>query len=125
MAGVDINFSLSKEDLSCCICYDDVPFPLIRCTNSLHFVCKKCYRKCHKNCPQCRTSVINCDNEGCPLQMFEWSHQQHQSECCYKQFNCMFCNSLLSIPSLKEHLKECSEYVEKLEMEKKVHWESF
>ena len=34
MADVDINFSLSKEDLSCCICYDDIPFPLIRCTNS-------------------------------------------------------------------------------------------
>jgi hypothetical protein len=44
MDGVDINFSLSKEDLVVgCICYDDVPFP-------------KCFRKCHKNCPQCRTS---------------------------------------------------------------------
>ena len=60
-----------------------------------------------------RDKVINCDNEGCPVQMFEWSHQQHQSECCYKQFKCMFCNTLLSIPSLKEHLKKCSEYVEK------------
>ena len=88
MKTLTVNYELSQNDLQCCICLQDLTFPLIQCSTGNHFVCDICRKKTTRNCPVCRTSklyhneflerhlqnqVTECKNKLCKLKMFEWT----------------------------------------------------
>jgi len=124
-----IKYSLSKEDLICSVCLDELTFPVIQCANGNHFVCVKCFRQVQRKCPVCRIgrlfrnkfleaklepSMISCRNEECKKQLLPWSQESHLAVCKHTQVECFLCEAPVSTDSLIEHIKgDC--YTEWLE----------
>ena len=113
---INISFNVNAEDLICSICYSTVTTPLIHCHNSHHFVCLGCLSKSTKKCPICVTTrvfhdvlyfglVIKCSHQGCCKFCFAWALEEHQSECFHKPEPCIFCNEMISLHSLRNHIK--------------------
>jgi hypothetical protein len=125
---ITVEYSLSKEDLICSVCLDELTLPIIQCANGNHFVCVKCFREVRK-CPVCRTgklfrnkflevqlepSMIQCSNEGCKKYLLPWSEESHLAVCKHTEVNCFLCDSSVSLNSLIEHIKiDCdTEWIE-------------
>jgi hypothetical protein len=121
---ITIEYSLSKEDLICSVCLDELTLPIIQCANGNHFVCVKCFRELQqRKCPICRTgkllrnkfldvqlepSMIRCSNKGCRKYLLPWSEVAHLADCRYTEVECFLCESPISLDSLIEHIKtEC------------------
>ncbi len=120
---ITIEYTLSKEDLICSVCLDELTCPIIQCPNGNHFVCAKCLPKMQRKCPLCRTSklfrnkflevklepsMIPCSNYKCNKLLLPWSEESHFNDCKYTETNCFLCDSLVSLASLMEHIKtEC------------------
>ena len=127
---ISIQYDLSKEDLICSVCLDEITFPVIQCTNGNHFVCLTCFRELHRKCPVCRTSrlfhnkflqtklepsMVSCSNQNCDKKVLPWSKESHLAICKYTKVNCFLCDKLVSLDSFIEHLKtDCdTEWFEK------------
>jgi hypothetical protein len=120
---ITIQYSLSKEDLICCVCLEELTCPIIQCANGNHFVCVKCYRQVQRSCPVCRTgklfrnkfleiklepSMITCSNETCKKRLLPWSQEKHLAVCKHTEVECFLSDSRISLDSLIEHIKtEC------------------
>ncbi len=90
---ISMQYDLSKEDLICSVCLDEITFPVIQCTNGNHFVCLTCFRELNRKCPVCRTgrlfhnkfiqtklepSMVSCSNQNCDKKVLPWSKDSHQ-----------------------------------------------
>ncbi len=115
-----IAYALSKEDLICSVCLDELTLPIIQCANGNHFVCVKCFREVQRKCPVCRTgklfrnkflevklepSMIRCSNAECKKQLLPWSQESHLAVCKHTEVECFLCESPVSIDCLIEHIK--------------------
>ena len=118
--SITIKYSLTKEDLICSVCLDELTLPIIQCANGNHFVCVKCFRHMQRKCPVCRTgklfrnkfleanlepSMTRCRNEECKKQLLPWSQESHLAVCKHTQVECFLCESPVSTHSLIEHIK--------------------
>lgn len=130
MKTLTVNYELSQNDLQCCICLQDLTFPLIQCSTGNHFVCDICRKKTTRNCPVCRTSklyhneflerhlqnqVTECKNKLCKLKMFEWTVDTHAEICIFQPSVCFFCDNEVEMQNFDNHLKnECvNNWIEK------------
>lgn len=134
MKTLTVNYELNQNDLQCCICLQDLTYPIFQCTTGNHFVCDICRRKTNRNCPVCRTSriyhneflerhlqsqVTECKNKLCNMKMFEWTVNTHAELCIYQPSQCFFCDKVIEMHELKKHLKdECPiDWIEKNDQE--------
>ncbi|KAJ3322695.1 hypothetical protein HDV06_002746 [Boothiomyces sp. JEL0866] len=76
--------------------------------------------KYSRDCPMCKVSrvyhnlllekqlknqMVKCGNEGCKRQLFQWSKDEHQSECPYTKASCPCCGEEITMKSMNNHLK--------------------
>jgi hypothetical protein len=109
---MSINIEIKKEELICCICLDNLCNEIWSCANGPHYTCKKCKNKMEKmKCPICnhvdkpirnigleqsiKKYVIFCKN-GCGESIFNWSQEDHNTECSKMPIKCKFCKRLIS-----------------------------
>jgi hypothetical protein len=117
MNEITVSFKLNEDDLKCVICYETDSTPLIHCYNGFHFVCMMKYSR---NCPMCKVSrvyhnvlfekqlknqMVKCGNEGCKRQLFQWSKDEHQSECPHTKTPCPCCGEEITMKSMNKHFK--------------------
>ena len=121
---IQIQYNLERDDFKCLICYETVTTPFLQCQYSHHFVCFNCCSKSKRNCPVCITSklyhnklmeksikdqMVPCPSEECPAMMFNWSIDELLHNCKYKKYKCDYCDDLISMESLDDHLiNDCS-----------------
>ncbi len=119
--SITIEYTLSREDLICSVCLDELTLPIIQCANGNHFVCVKCFCELHRKCPVCRTgklfrnkflevklhsSMVSCSNEKCQKDLLPWSKETHLVVCKHTKGICFLCDSNnISLDSLIEHVK--------------------
>ena len=122
---VTIHQTLSKVELSCIICYDQVQPPLLHCANAYHFICATCSDKTRRSsklrkCAICKSAVFHnklleqhlkdqmykCLNAGCNQYLFNWSIDEHRHECIFTSEDCPICKKPTSLGLLKLHLKQ-------------------
>jgi hypothetical protein len=59
MEEINISYQITRKELECCICMNDIVTPLNQCSSGNHFVCSDCKKRLKNNkCPICRTSVL-------------------------------------------------------------------
>ncbi len=71
-----------------------------------------CMLKYSRNCPMCKVSrvyhnvllekqlknqMVKCGNEGCKRQLFQWSKDEHQSECPHTKTPCPCCGEEITM----------------------------
>ena len=100
--------------------FELLEFPLIQCTQGLHFVCRNCFDKIGNHCPACKTNRLfrnrllekelvkvmsNCTNFGCSEKLFPWLIDRHIEKCPYTKSKCFYCEDLISLNSIVDHIK--------------------
>jgi hypothetical protein len=117
---IKISYSLTKEDLICCVCLGELEFPIIGCSNGSHFVCSDCFGGLRSRCPTCRTGflfhnrflesqlqshLVPCENAPCERRLLPWSVDDHRQSCRHTEAYCFLCSREVSLDTMMEHIK--------------------
>jgi hypothetical protein len=121
MSSVEVKYELTRDDLMCSTCYNDIQFPLFQCQKNQHFHCKVC-ALIEKKCLECGSSIRRnkglerqledqleeCPFEGCYRSFFPWHLKEHKTKCEFKENECPVCFEKTSLGFMEEHItREC------------------
>jgi len=112
---------LSKDDLICVVCHEDLNHAIYQCLQGPHYVCEKCAKKL-KQCPTCRHPFPLVNNialkrsldsikqpcSDCKQIFFPWSLAEHRESCIAAPTKCPFCEVYVKSFNLLPHFeREC------------------